>query len=231
MIYIYIIVVCIIILVFSKVILGVNVKKIKELAENKELDELTGEFPENTQIAKTILKMLDNTSVKLEEEKESKACLFLISSNKIIIANIKDTYTRVQTIAHECLHSIQDKKLLWAQYIISNCYLLYFIIVCALTIFKAGGNPLIHIILIAITGWIQYIIKSMLEMDAMIKARYVAKDYLEENKIANEKQIEKLIREYDELNKLGIPAVNYSLIKSIIIKVIIYAVIAFISLI
>lgn len=226
MIYVWIIGICFVILLFLKVILGVNVKQIKELAKNQELDNLTNLFPENIQIARSMLKMLDNTNVKIEEEKESKTCLYLISSNKIIIANIADTYTRIQTIAHECLHSVQDKKLLWTQYLISNCYLFYFVIIIALSIFHVIVNPLIYILILAIIGMIQYIIKSILEMDAMIKAKYLAKQYLKENNIGNKEERKKLIQAYDELNKPGIPAVNYTLIRSVIIKIMIYSFIA-----
>ena len=38
------------------------------------------------------------------------ASLYIVATNTILISNIKDTFTRVQTIAHECLHSIQNKK-------------------------------------------------------------------------------------------------------------------------
>ena len=56
--------------------------------------------------------MVNNENVKVEEDKDSEASLYIAITNKISIANIQKTYTRIQTLAHECLHSIQDRKLL-----------------------------------------------------------------------------------------------------------------------
>lgn len=228
MIYIIIIVTCILFLLFLRAVLGFNVKEIKKLVENEKLDDLTNSFPKNTEVAKTMLKMLNNESVKIEEDKESKTCLYLVHGNKIIIANISDTFSRIQTMAHECLHSVQNKKTLWAQYIISNIYLIYFGIISILTIFHIVKNTAIHIVILSVLGAIQYILKSYLETDAMTKARYLAKDYLDENNIGTEEERNQLIKTYDILNGLGIPATNYSLIQSVVVKIIIYSVIALI---
>ena len=226
--YIIIIITCTIILLFLRIVLGFNLKDIRKLAENKELDDLTNTFPENTEVAKTMLKMLNNESVKIEEDKETKTCLYLVNGNKIIIANISDTFSRIQTMAHECLHSVQNKKTLWAQYIISNIYLIYFGIISILTIFHIVKNPAIHIVILSVIGVVQYILKSYLETDAMTKAKYLAKDYLDENNIGTKEEREQLTKVYDELNGVGIPATNYSLIQSVVIKIIIYSVISLI---
>ena len=229
--YIVIIITCILILLFLRMVLGFNMKGIKNLAENKELDSLTNSFPENMEVAKSMLKMLGNETVDLEVDKETKTCLYLIQGNKIIIANISDTFSRIQTMAHECLHSVQDKKTLWAQFIISNIYLIYFGIISILTVLHVVKNPIIYLTILAVVGVTQYILKSYLETDAMIKAKYLAKDYLDKNNIGTKKERKELIKVYDELNKLGIPATNYSLIRSVIIKIIIYCAIALIIII
>ena len=85
-------------------------KKLKELGYDKGLNEITNKLPENKEICKSILKMLNNENVKIEESESNQASLYMLLSNSIIIANIKNTFTRVQTVAHECLHSIQNKK-------------------------------------------------------------------------------------------------------------------------
>ncbi len=226
MIYIVTIIVCILILIFLRIVLGYDLKQIKLLAKNEKLDKIVSKFPDNITIVKAILKMLGNESVKIEEDKESKTCLYLVQGNKIIVANVSDTFSRVQTMAHECLHSIQNKKTLWAQYIISNIYLLYFAVISAITIFKVIKNPIIFLVILSVLGLIQYILKSYLETDAMIKARFLAKDYLEKNSIGTKEEREMLIKEYDKINLLGIPATNYSLIRNVILKVIIYSIIS-----
>ena len=229
MMYIIIIVTCILILLFLKIVLGFNIKEIKKLAENKELDNLTNTYPENMEVAKSMLKMLENETVNLEEDKETKTCLYLVQGNKIIIANISDTFSRIQTMAHECLHSVQNKKTLWTQYIISNIYLIYFGIISILTIFHIIKNPIIYLVILSILGVIQYILKSYLEIDAMTKAKYIAKEYLEINEIGIKEERIKLIKEYDKLNEIGIPATNYCLIRGVIIKIIIFSLISFIA--
>ena len=126
----------IIICLIIRYVFDVNLKKLKQLAENKELDEIVEKYPENADICKEYLKKLNNEEVKIEEDKNSNSTLYLVMSNKIFIANLKNNYTRLQTIAHECLHSIQSKKMLWFNFIFSNVYILYFLVICIIAIFK-----------------------------------------------------------------------------------------------
>ena len=128
--YIIIILASIAFLAILAFVLELNIKKLKAIGENKELDELTNLFPENIDICRSILKMLGNEEVKVTEEKDSKTSLYVVVNNSITIANIRSSYTRIQTIAHECLHSIQSKKMLWFNFIFSNVYLMYFFVFC-----------------------------------------------------------------------------------------------------
>ena len=121
---IILLIIMIIIYLISRYIFDVNIKKIKQIGEDKELDKLTQKYPENIEICKWYLKKLKNENVKIEEDKNSNTTLYLVTSNKIFIADLKESYTRIQTIAHECLHSIQSKKLLWFNFIFSNIYLI-----------------------------------------------------------------------------------------------------------
>ena len=83
-------------------IFNIKVKEMKNAGKNKKLDEITSRFPENKEICKTILKKLNNEKVKIKEneDKDNKTSLYIAISDTIFIANIKDTYTRIQTIAH-----------------------------------------------------------------------------------------------------------------------------------
>ena len=118
--YIVLLIIAIIIFIILGIMFDVNIKKIKQIGEDKELDTLTQKYPENIEICKWYLRKLKNENVKIEEDEKSNATLYLVTSNKIFIANLKNSYTRIQTIAHECLHSIQNKKLLWFNFIFSN---------------------------------------------------------------------------------------------------------------
>lgn len=226
--YIVIIIISIVILLLLAFILEVNIKKIKEIAQNEELDKLTNSFPENIEICRAILKKLGNEKVKIEEEKENKASLYVVVNDTITIANIRNSYTRIQTIAHECIHSVQSKKMLWFNFIYTNIYMLYFITIALLTILNIIKSPFIYLLILNIMGMLQYVVRSMLETDAMTKARYIAKEYLEENNICKKEEIEKIVGEYDKLNDVGIKLVNYDIFAKNIIKIIIYSLIAII---
>ena len=114
----------------------INIKKAKEIESNKEMETITDKFPDNKKIAEEILNLLDNKTVKIEEAKDTKTSLYIAPTNKIIIADMRNNYGRIQTIAHECIHSCQDKRLLMGNFILSNLYIIYYIITIFLTIFK-----------------------------------------------------------------------------------------------
>ena len=122
---IIIMILILIILIGLKFILQMDITTLKRIAKNKELDNLTNSFPSNIEICKKICTMIGNKTVKIEEDKESKTSLYLVVTNKISIANLKDSFTRIQTVAHECIHSMQDKSILWANFIYSIIYRLY----------------------------------------------------------------------------------------------------------
>ena len=222
--FIIIIIFLIIMYLILNYIFDLNMKELRKIAENKELDEITKKYPNNIEICRTYLKMLDNESVKIEEDKNSNATLYLVSSNKIFIANLKDSYTRIQTIAHECLHSVQDKKMLWFNFIFSNMYIVLFLILCVLTIFKIIKFKLLILIIFLLCGFTFYIVRTYLEDDAMIKAKFLAKEYMENVKISSKEEIDKLIKQYDKLNNIGIKYTNIDIFKNVLIKTIILCV-------
>ena len=223
--FIILLIIVIVIYFILKYIFDANIKKLKKIGEDKELDKLTQKYPENIEICKEYLKKLNNENVTIEEDKNSNTTLYLVMSNKIFIANLKDSYTRIQTIAHECLHSIQNKKLLWFNFIFSNIYIIYFLIICTLGIFKLLPYKEIFLIILTILGLIFYAVRTYLENDAMIKAKFLAKDYMQEKKISNTNEIERIIKKYDELNDIGIKITNFQLLRSVLIKIIVFTLI------
>lgn len=226
--YIIILILLLILIGIGYVIFNIQLKEMKRAGKNKKLDELTSKFPENKEICKSILEKLDNSNVKIKEneDKDNKTSLYIAMSDTIFIANIKDTYTRIQTIAHECLHSMQSRRLLLFNFIYSNIYILYFALSIILTIFGVFKDTKLQIIILTILGFFYYVIRSYLETDAMTKAPYLAKEYMleyiEKNPICTKEEIEEVSNEYNTINKLGIPATNYILMVNCIIKVILY---------
>lgn len=224
--FIIIIIILIILLILLKTIYKINMKQLKDIGENnKDLDEMVKKYPSNIEVCKTILKKLNNENVEIQEEKEANNCLYIAVSNKIIIANMRESFTRIQTIAHECLHSIQDRKILLFNFIYSNIYIIYFYLVAILAIFKKIPDKMLFLTLYIIFSFIYYFVRSYLENDAMIKARFLAKEYMEDEKISTEQEIKQIVNEYDKLNNIGIKAVNYGLFANIVIKTIVLALI------
>ncbi len=200
-----------------------DIKKIKEIGYDKELNKIASKFPDNKEICTKILEKLDNKKVKVEEEKDSKTSLYIAISDKIIIANIKDTFTRIQTIAHECLHSVQSRTMLLFNFIFSNISLLYFLVAIFLVLFNVLDGFVFIQIYIGI-GIISYVIKSYLETDAMTKAFYIAKEYMEETAKASanitKEEVDILLDNIAKLNKIGISLTNFYLIVGIMLKII-----------
>lgn len=200
-----------------------DIKKIKEIGYDKELNKIASKFPDNKEICTKILEKLDNKKVKIEEEKDSKTSLYIAISDKIIIANIKDTFTRIQTIAHECLHSVQNRTMLLFNFIFSNISLLYFLVAIFLVLFNVLDGFVFIQIYIGI-GIISYVIKSYLETDAMTKAFYIAKEYMEETAKASanitKEEVDILLDNIAKLNKIGISLTNFYLIVGIMLKII-----------
>ena len=207
--------------IFLKIVFSVKIKQLKQFEKDEYLDEIVSKYPENKVICKEILEKVNNNTVKIEEDTNSNATLYLLMSNKIFIANLYRSYTRIQTISHECLHSIQDKKILWSNFIFSNLYLLYFGIIAILGIFKLLQSKMLFISIFLVLGLVYYSIRTYLENDAMIKARFLAKEYMEEKDISTKKEIESVIKKYDELNDMGIKIVNFKFFEGIITKAVI----------
>lgn len=226
--FIIIVIIAIILSILLGYLFDYNKNKIKHIADDKELDELASKYPSNIEICKKYLKKLENQNVKIEENTESETSLYIAITNKISIANIANSYTRIQTIAHECLHSIQDRKILNFNFIFSNLYILYFFTICILAIFKMLPNKMLFLSIYLLLSMVYYMVRIYLENDAMIKARYVAKEYMEEEKISTSEEINKIVQGFDKINALGIKCVNYQFFLNIIIKLFIFSLICII---
>lgn len=215
-------------IIVLRFIFDYNLNQLKHIGENKELDELTRKYPSNIDMCKEYLKKLKNEKVKIEENTNAEASLYIAVTDKILIANIQKSYTRIQTIAHECLHSVQSRKLLLFNFIFSNIYLIYFFTICGLIIFKILPYKMMFLVIFLILSMIYYLVRVFLENEAMIKARYLAKEYMEEKKISSKSEIEKIVKEFDKINSIGIKCINYNFFFEIMIKTLIILILCFI---
>jgi len=209
-------------------IFKINLKKEKAKEENKEAERITNKFPENIHIVKEMLKMLGNEKVKIEEEKDTKTSLYVAITNKIFVADLKNNYGRIQTIAHECIHSCQDRRLLMFNFIFSNFSILYFLTITTLTLFNFIHNTTLQLVILLLIFFIQVIVRSILEIDAMTKSKFLAKDYIEKKNLCSEEELNYLMNEYEQVNKLGIPFMVYTFLLQSLIKIIIYSIMSLI---
>lgn len=226
--FVIIVVVILIAIIVLKYVFSCKLKKLKKLGEDEELDNLASSYPSNVEMCKEYLKKLKNETVKIEENQGAEASLYIAISNKILIANIQKSYTRIQTIAHECLHSVQDRKILLFNFIFSNIYLLYFIITAILIVFKVLPSKMLFLNIFLIFSLVYYMVRIFLENDAMIKARYLAKEYMEEKKISSQEEIEKIVAGFDKINKIGMPYIHYYFFVGILIKMLILSILCWI---
>ena len=220
--YLILAIIILIIVIILKFIFEYKLKNLKELEKDEELDKLADKYPDNIDMCKSYLKMLNNDSVEIEENKDSQTSLYIAVTNKISIANVRNTYTRIQTIAHECLHSVQDRKLLMFNFWFSNVYLLYFLIISILEIFNILPYKMMFLVIFILLSFVYYMVRAFLENDAMIKAKYLAKDYMENMKISTKEEIEKIVSGFDKINNKGIKCINYNLFLGCMIKILIF---------
>lgn len=206
-----------------KYVFDYSMKTLKQIGEDEELDQLAKSYPDNIEMCKEYLNKLGNQEVQIEENKGAEASLYIAITNKILIANIQKSYTRIQTIAHECLHSVQNRKLLLFNFAFSNVYLLYFIIVCFLMIFKVLPYKMMFLVIFLLLSMMYCTVRVFLENDAMIKARFLAKEYMEEKKISSPQEIEKLVAGFDKINQVGIKCINYHFFREVMMKLFILA--------
>lgn len=225
---IIVIIICIVTLILTQIGLNVKFKDLKQFKtrNNEKARRISEKFPKDEEMCIEILKMLGNNSnVKIVSNVEYNSCLYTVYNNTITIGKFKENYMKPQTIAHECVHACQNKTILWFNFIISNIYNLFFIITLILALFNK--LPFTNAFLISLTAisFIQYVARFTLEMDAMTRALYIAKEYLSENNILNNQEIKYILEEYEEINKIGIPITNYSLILKNIVKIVVFCIV------
>lgn len=216
------------IMVILKLILKINLKKAKKLNDNKELEKITDKFPENINIAQEMLEMVGNKKVQIEQAKNTNTSLYIVATNKILIADLKNNYARIQTIAHECLHSIQDKTLLMFNFIFSNITILYWIMILILTLCGIIKNTMLQISILIVLAQIKLLVRGYLETDAMIKSKYLAEKYIDKKELMSSQEKEKLLKQYEEINNQGIPFTLWYILLNSTLGIIIYAIICLI---
>jgi len=201
-----------------------DIKYIKQIKENENLNQIVKKLPDNENVCKEILKDLKNENVIIETSKveNSNTSLYLVLSDKIIIGNMEENFTRIQTIAHECIHSIQNRKMLLTNFFLSNIIQLLFVVFIILTFFiKQDIVRLVLLSCFIVISLIHFLIRNSLEKDAMLRAKEVAINYMKKTNKLSEKEIKLLDEEYEKINQIGVPIYRYNLMMKASVKIII----------
>lgn len=223
----FIIISCLITIIILKLGLDIKYKEMKKLNDRgtEEIRKIAKKFPDSKTMCEQLLKKMQIKDVKVKIDDQSNNCLYTVFNKTILIGKFKEEYMKLQTIAHECIHASQNKKILWANFIISNIYNIYFLVIIIMALFNKINHFSEIIFTLILLGTVQYVIRNYLENEAMQKAKFLAKEYIEKNNICTLEEKKRLIQEYEGVNEIGIPFINYITIQNNLIRIIICSII------
>ena len=112
--------------------------------------------------------------------------------------------------------------------IFSNINIVYFAVITILTILKLVNHQILQIAILMLLTIIEFSVRSFLEIDAMTKAKYLSKDYMEKMELCTQEEKNKLLKEYESINKIGIPFVIDNLLTTALARVLIYCIVSII---
>jgi len=154
-----------------------------EVIHNDVVSPVLKKIGSNEKIANEILDYIGNKNTKIEtnEDPKVKASFYDGNTDKIVIKNTDDLEdcSRVIHIAHECIHSIQDKKLIKINFILSNIQILYFLGIFIYFFYNKDVDLRFTLLLVQLFIFIAtFFVKITLESDATYRAPNLAFEYL-----------------------------------------------------
>ena len=103
--YIVLLIIAIIIFIILGIMFDVNIKKIKQIGEDKELDILTQKYPENIEICKGYLRKLKNFYSSIVNNRSTKTRITEVNNSYFECHNLnydsKDIQKRIDEITKE----------------------------------------------------------------------------------------------------------------------------------
>ena len=60
-------------------------KELKQIGQDEELDKLAKKYPSNIEMCQDYLKKLGNETVKIEENKDTQASLYIVADRKSVV--------------------------------------------------------------------------------------------------------------------------------------------------
>ncbi len=203
------------------ILMGTRIKELKRLKNKPEYDAITAKLADNMTLGKLILTKLGNQHTIIEETNDLQT-LYIAISDKITVSKEEKNYTRVQTLVHECIHSIQPRKILLFHFIFGNIYFLSIFVVSILTIFHMIPNKILTFNILLIMAILFFTVKIYLELDAMTRAPFITEKILKENESISEEEKRKLQKGYQEVNKIAVPYSVFVMLFNVCIPIAIY---------
>lgn len=169
---------------------------------------------DNEVITNIVLQHINNYTTKVEKNKEKneKISYFNVNNDKIVIKDSNDLKdcSRLIQICHECVHSIQDKKLLKLHFIFSNINILYFLGTFLYFFYNDNQDVRMTLLLIQIFIFlITFMLKIITESDATYRAPIVAYDFLSDK--VNKKSLDEFKKKVEDEIYSIIPIFYFSL--------------------
>lgn len=148
------------------------------------------------EICKDILKLVNNETVNVEIDEESKSNLYVFLTNTMYISNKtkksksidEQNKSKVLVIAHECAHSLQSKAIQLMNFLLANLEIILFVVVIITRIFFRRVDLLVSTYFVI--SILSIIIRWYLEMDATINSVKITTIYMLTNNIDKTQVIE-----------------------------------------
>ncbi|MEG1363904.1 MAG: hypothetical protein RSC92_05695 [Clostridia bacterium] len=141
------------------------------------MDQINNKLDDNITITKDILNLLDNKKTNVVIDEDIKNSYYVFFKDIIYLSNNNNTYKRVCLIAHECIHSIQNKILQKVNFILSNIELIFFVFLFIFLLFSSNNNLPIVIAYVTI-NILSMVVRFILEAHATIGSVNLSKRYL-----------------------------------------------------
>jgi hypothetical protein len=198
-------------------------------SNHKNLTEISDKFCSNEVVCKQILELQNNKTTKIKLDKDIKNNYYVFITDTIYLSDKevnKRSYQRICGIAHECIHSIQNKILQGINFALSNIELIVFVISFICIILKFNINIVFYFYIIL--NIISAIPRVVLEIDATLRSINLCKKYI--GNVVNMKETDMLIKSYKTQILFLLPVFITSLLIGRIFRfLIIYIVINVIS--
>lgn len=162
-----------------------------------QLLNISNKFCSNDIVCKQILELLNNETTNIKLDTDIKSNYYVFFTDTIYLSDkeiTKNGYQRICVIAHECIHSIQNKTTQVINFTLSNVELIAFVISLICIIFKFNTNIVFFGYLIL--NILSSIPRLILEIDATIRSIDLSRKYMEykldENELSSILKVYKL---------------------------------------